>query len=241
MAGIQWLRSALHITLIYAMMPVFGLVYLPAALHRPAGAVAACKAWARFAIWTARWMVGIRTELRGTPPTGEVLVAAKHQSFLDILMIYASLPRAKFIMKKELTRAPVLGWYALRLGCVAVDRGKRTEAIRKMVTEVQAGRAEPGQLVIYPQGTRIPPGQSAPYKVGAAVLYTELGQSCVPVACNVGVFWPRRGIGRKPGTAIVEFLDPIPPGMTQEAFLETLEEVVETRSNALLAEAKEAT
>lgn len=235
--AIQWVRSFMHVVVIYGMMPVIGLLWLPAALRSKDGAIAACRTWATFAMWTARWMVGIRTEVRGTPPAGEVLIAAKHQSFLDIIIIYAAVPRGKFIMKKELAKAPVLGWYARRIDCVVVDRGKRAEAVRHMVNEVAAGRVDPGQLIIYPQGTRILPGVKAPYKVGAAILYAELNQPCVPVACNVGLFWPRRGIMRKPGVAVVEFLDPIPPGMTQDAFMETLEEEVETRSNALMAEA----
>ena len=235
--AIQYLRSLAHVVLIYAMMPVIGLLWLPAALHSKEGALNACRTWAAFAMWTARWMVGIRTEVRGTPPTGEVLIAAKHQSFLDILMIYNAVPRGKFIMKKELAKAPVLGWYAKRIDCVMVDRGKRAEAIRNMVAEVAAGQADPGQLIIYPQGTRILPGVKAPYKVGASVLYTESAQPCVPVACNVGLFWPRRGIMRRPGLAVVEFLDPIPPGEDAKEFLTRLEEVVETRSDALMAEA----
>ncbi len=234
---VQWIRSALHVALIYPAMAVYGLVYLPAALRSPDGAVAACRAWARFAIWTARWMVGLKLEVRGTPPTGEVLIAAKHQSFFDIIAIYSTVPRGKFIMKKELTRAPVLGWYALRIGCVPVDRGRRTEAIRRMVSDVARGKADPGQLIIYPQGTRIAPGVIAPYKVGAAVLYKELGQPCVPVACNVGLFWPRRGILRRPGTAVIEYLDPIPAGMTQGVFLAELEAAIEDRSDALMTEA----
>ncbi|PWG16493.1 lysophospholipid acyltransferase family protein [Salibaculum griseiflavum] len=237
MQFIQWLRSFVFVVVIYFAMIPYGLIYLPAALRSRDGAIAACHAWCRFVKWTAPWMVGIRTEVRGTPPTGECLIAAKHQSFLDIILIYSSVPRGKFIMKKELTKAPILGWYALRIGCVPVDRGKRAQAVQRMVADVEAGRADPGQLIIYPQGTRIPPGVKAPYKVGSSVLYSELGQPCVPVACNVGLFWPRKGIMRRPGTAVVEFLDPIPQGLTGRDFMNRLEHEVEERSNALMAEA----
>jgi len=233
----QWLRSLVFVIVIYGAMVPIGLLYLPYALYSRDGAIAACKAWCAFVCWAARWMIGLKTEIRGTPPTGEVLIAAKHQSFLDIILIYASLPRGKFIMKRELTRAPILGWYALRIGCVPVDRGKRAQAIQKMVADVGAGRADPGQLIIYPQGTRIAPGVRAPYKVGTGILYRETGQPCVPVACNVGLFWPRRGILRKPGTGVVEFLEPIPPGLAQDEFMARLEQVVEERSDALMAEA----
>jgi 1-acyl-sn-glycerol-3-phosphate acyltransferase len=106
-----------------------------------------------------------------------------------------------------------------------------------MVADVAAGRAQAGQLIIYPQGTRIAPGVKAPYKIGSGVLYSELGQDCVPVACNVGVFWPRHGIYRKPGLAVVEFLPRIKAGLPVDAFMARLESAVESRSVALMAEA----
>jgi 1-acyl-sn-glycerol-3-phosphate acyltransferase len=188
-------------------------------------------------IWTARWMIGLRSEVRGTPPTGEVMIAAKHQSFLDILLIFHAIPRGKFIMKRELLFAPILGQYAWRIGCVPVDRGKRGQAIAKMMRDVEAGLQSPGQLVIYPQGTRVAPGVSMPYKIGTGLLYEQLGQPCIPVAANVGVFWPKRAILRKPGLAVVEFLDPIAPGLPKDQFMARMSASIEERSNALMAEA----
>ena len=102
---------------------------------------------------------------------------------------------------------------------------------------MDAGLIEPGQLIIYSQGTRVAPGAKLPYKVGTAVLYEKTGQTAVPVATNVGVFWPRTGIYRKPGVAVVEFMDPIEPGLSKEDFMEVLETRVEARSNALMREA----
>jgi len=152
-------------------------------------------------------------------------------------MIFTALPTAKFIMKKEILRTPVIGQYAKLLGCVAVDRGKRGQAIDKMVRDVKAGRQEAGQLIIYSQGTRVAPGVSAPYKVGTGVLYEQLGQTCVPVATNVGVLWPRKGIIRRPGLAVVEFMEPMRPDLSREEFMDTLERDVEVKSNALMREA----
>lgn len=182
-------------------------------------------------------MVGLHTEVRGTPPTDEVLIAAKHQSFLDIILIFGAVPAGKFIMKRELMWAPILGQYALKIGCVPVDRGKRAQAIRKMATDVARGAQAPGQLIIYPQGTRIAPGVKAPYKIGSGVLYEQLGQDCVPVAANVGLFWPKRGIYRKPGVAVVEFLPRIVAGQKKDAFMIQLEQTVESHSNRLMREA----
>ena len=118
-----------------------------------------------------------------------------------------------------------------------VDRGKRGTAIKKMLVDVAAGTMGPGQMIIYPQGTRTAPGVHLPYKKGTAALYAQLEQSCIPVAANVGVFWPRHGIYRKPGVAVVEFLPAIPLGLPADQFMAALETSVETASNRLMAEA----
>lgn len=229
--------SLLFSAVIYLLMAVYGILGIPVALVSPAGANAVCRAWANTVKFLARVMLGLKTEVRGTPPTGEVLIAAKHQSFLDILIIFAALPRAKFIMKRELMWTPIIGLYAMRAGCVPVNRGKRGEAIRKMLADVKSGKDLPGQVVIYPQGHRIAPGVSAPYKAGAAALYAELGQPCVPVACNVGLFWPKNGLRRRPGTAVVEFLPAIPPGLAPAELMAKIEPLIEGESNRLMAEA----
>ncbi|MBM1311422.1 1-acyl-sn-glycerol-3-phosphate acyltransferase [Sulfitobacter mediterraneus] len=234
---LQWVRSIIYIIQVTIAMPIIGLAFAPWAMFSKAGAYKACKTYAGYAMWSARWLIGLRSEVRGEVPQGEVLVAAKHQSFLDIIMIFHALPRAKFIMKREIHWTPVIGQYTKRMEMIAVDRGKRGKAIAKMIEDVNAGRMEGGQLVIYSQGTRVAPGAHIPYKVGTAVLYGQLGQPCVPVATNAGYFWPRRGLYRRPGVAVVEFLTPIEAGLTKEAFMAELETRVERASEDLLLEA----
>lgn len=236
---LQWIRSILFVTFATLFMPVVGLLYAPWAMFSKRGAYAGCKAYAGGTMWVAKWLIGLRCEVRGTPPSGEALVAAKHQSFLDILMIFYALPSAKFIMKREIHWMPVIGQYTKRMQMVAVDRGKRGKAIAKMLADVEAGKAEPGQLVIYSQGTRVAPGVNVPYKKGTAALYEQMGQICVPVATNAGVFWPRRGLYRRPGVAVVEFLEPIQPGLHRDDFMALLQQRVEARSNELLDEARQ--
>ena len=238
--ALQWTRSLIYTAQVYLAMLVWGIVFLPAALVSRQAARFACRSYARYAMWTLRWMVGLRTEVRGEVPTDEVMVAAKHQSFLDILMIFAVLPRAKFIMKRELLWTPAIGLYAYRVGCVPVDRGKRGQAISKMLADVAKGRALPGQLVIYPQGTRVAPEENVKYKTGTAALFRELGQDCVPVATNVGLFWPRSGIMKRPGLGVVEFLPRIPADAPKATMMARLEYEVELASDKLLAEAKDA-
>ncbi|MBN8632259.1 MAG: 1-acyl-sn-glycerol-3-phosphate acyltransferase [Rhodobacterales bacterium] len=237
MTPIRWLLSLIFILQMYLAMAVIAVVFAPWALVSRRGARVACKTFCRWVIFSLHILTGLKSEVRGTPPTGECIIAAKHQSFLDIILIFNAVPAGKFIMKRELMYAPFLGQYALRIGCVPVDRGKRGAAIAKMKADVAKGTAEPGQLIIYPQGTRVAPGDVRPYKVGTGLLYEQLAQPCVPVAANVGVFWPKRGILRKPGLAVVEFLPTILPGEPIPAFMSRLETEIETHSNRLMAEA----
>ena len=235
--AIQWVRSLIYMTTVYVSIAVVGIVLFPWALVSRKGARTGCMAVCRFVRWLAPWMIGLKTEIRGTPPDYECLIASKHQSFLDVFLVFSALPAGKFIMKRLLMYAPIVGQYGMRIGCIPVDRGKRSAAIKQMLEGVRKGTDLPGQLIIYPQGTRIAPGVKAPYKVGTAVLYEQLKQPCVPVAANVGLFWPKRGVYRKQGTAVVEFLDPIPPGLPRTEFLPLLEKTIEEASTRLNEEA----
>ncbi|WP_106746366.1 lysophospholipid acyltransferase family protein [Yoonia maritima] len=235
--AIQWLRSLIFVGQMYVAMLVVGVLYLPAAIVSRRGAIAACHAYVRYIRWSSAWMIGLKWEIRGEPPTDEVMVAAKHQSFMDVLAIYGAIPRGKFIMKAILKYAPIIGQFGLRIGCIPVNRGKRGAAIRTMLADVKAGRALPGQLIIYPQGTRIAPGVKAKYKIGTGLLYRELGQPVVPVATNAGLYWPKRGIYRTPGTVIFEFLPRIETGMEVPEFMHQLETDIEAACDRLNAEA----
>jgi len=235
--ALQWVMSLLFIFQMYLSMAVMAIVLAPFAMISREGAIWSVRTYSAWVRWSARWMVGLRSEVRGQVPMDEVLICSKHQSFFDIIIIVSVLPRPRFIMKAELKYTPFLGWYAERIGCVPVNRGKGAKAVRQMIAGVEKMRDFPGQLMIYPQGTRVAPGVKKPYKIGSGVLYAGLKQACVPAGTNVGVFWPRHGIYRKRGLAVVEFLDPIAPGLSVDQFMTQLEEVVEESSNRLMAEA----
>ncbi len=236
-AAFRWLRSLLFIGQMYLMMFLLALFFFPMAVISRVWAFHGVHTYCHWVRWTAGWMVGLRSEVRGTVPDGEVLICSKHQSFFDIIIIVSALPRPKFIMKAELKWAPILGYFAKRIGCVPVSRGKKSKAVRQMIDGVEASRDTPGQLIIFPQGTRVAPGAYLPYKAGSGILYEGLAQDCIPAATNVGVFWPRHGITRQPGLAVVEFLPVIKAGKPVKAFMAELEETVETHSKRLMAEA----
>lgn len=233
----QLIRSLIFIFLMYFYMLILGIIFLIPTLLNKEVAHKAVKVYTSWVRKTAAVVVGLKSEVRGEIPTDEVLICSKHQSFFDIILIVDTVPRPKFIMKKQLVRAPILGYYALAIGCVPVDRGKRGAAVKQMIADVAAGRARAGQLIIFPQGTRVAAGAKLPYKVGAAVLYTESGQAAVPAATNVGVFWKKHGLTRYPGNAVVEFLPRIEPGLEIHEFTAKIEEVVESNSNRLMREA----
>ncbi|MCV6595903.1 MAG: 1-acyl-sn-glycerol-3-phosphate acyltransferase [Mangrovicoccus sp.] len=234
---LKWLRSLFFVFQMYAAMTLMALFFTPWGMFDRRGVFAGVHCYCRYVRWSARWIVGITSEVRGDVPQDEVLIAAKHQSFFDVIIICSVVPRPKFVMKAELRWLPIVGWYARRMGCVSVKRNQRGRAMSKMVDEAKQGIGEPGQLIIYPQGTRVAPDSRLPYKPGAGVLYAQLGQICVPAATNVGLFWPRFSVMREPGHAIVEFLDPIAPGMKPRAFMGALEAQVEAASEALMLEA----
>jgi 1-acyl-sn-glycerol-3-phosphate acyltransferase len=230
-------RSLVFDACLYALLLVMGILCAPMAIWSAEGANAAVKAYCRVVFVLLRAICGLKVEVRGVIPRGDVIVCAKHQSFLDIMILARFLPRVSFVMKRELRWAPILGLYALRIGSTPVARGQKSRAMRDMVAHAEQSAGGPRQLVIYPQGTRVAPGAMLPYRIGAGVLYERLGKPCVPAATNAGVFWGRRSPYRRPGTAVVEFLEPIPAGRPLAAFMAEVERVVETRSDALMREA----
>ena len=234
---IQWVRSLIFIAQMYIALPVIGFGLIPLALINRKYSYEIIRLYCNWVRWTASWMVGLRSEIRGEVPREACIIASKHQSFFDILLISSAVPRIKFIMKKELKWAPVINLYAYWTRTIPVDRGKKGTAIKQMVAAVKAGADEPSQLIIFPQGTRAPIGVRRPYKIGTGVLYKETGLKVVPAATNVGAFWPRHGIMRKPGLAVLEFLPPIEPGLEMDEFMARMEAEIEAASDKLAIEA----
>jgi 1-acyl-sn-glycerol-3-phosphate acyltransferase len=230
------LRSLVFNFLLFGLLLLMGLLCAPLALWSANGAYWSIKTYCRIILRLLALICGLRTEVRGPVPAGDVLICSKHQSFLDIIMLSAALPRAKFVMKKELKWTPVVGFYAMRIGSTPVNRGMRSRAMKDMVSHATRSRDGLGQLVIYPQGTRVAPGARLPYKIGAGVLYSRFGIPCIPVATNAGLFWGRNTVYRRPGLAVIEFLPEMPAGMPIETFMYQLEVAVETTSDTLMQE-----
>jgi len=232
----QWLRSLILVFLVYALMAVMGIVGAPVVLWKQTWTRGWMKLYARCVFVLSRWLGGLRVEVRGPVPSGAVVVASKHQSLLDVLILFATLPEPHFVMKRSLIWAPVLGLYALRAGCIWIKREKRGEG-KTMLRRLENRRKGSGQIVIYPQGTRVPPGEIRPYRRGAVLAYENFGLPLVLAATNVGWFWPKKGIIRRSGTGVLEFLETLPPGMPRAEAMQRMETMIETASNRLGEEA----
>jgi len=228
--------SALFVIWMYGLMAILGLLCSPLLLG-PRSWVRGCFALYRHLVFAGlRVLCGIRFEVRGREniPAGPALVASKHQSMFETLAFWHILPDPAIILKKELKYLPFFGWYAMKLKNVAIDRSAGASALKAMLRAARERAHEGRQVVIFPQGTRVEPGAPESYKPGVAGLYGAMDVPCVPVALNSGLYWPPSGFIRKPGTIIIEFLEPIPAGLPRARFMEQLESRIETASLALL-------
>jgi 1-acyl-sn-glycerol-3-phosphate acyltransferase len=230
------LRSLAFNTAFYLVTTLIAFGGLPALVSRSATRKVA-RFWARTTMWLLDVVGGVRIEYRGLEniPPGPLLVAAKHQSALETLALVTVFENFAYILKRELLWIPLIGWYLSRAGMVAIDRSKGSRAMAVMNESAVQAIGQGRQLIIFPEGTRRPPGAPPAYKLGISHLYVALGVPCLPVALNSGLYWPRRSLTRRPGTTVIEFLSPIAPGLERAAFLDLVQERIETASNALLA------
>jgi 1-acyl-sn-glycerol-3-phosphate acyltransferase len=230
-------RGITFVVAMYALLLGMGLVSLPTATFSRRAALGWAKRYCRSVFWLLRVICRIGCEVRGPVPDHPCIVASKHQSFLDVLMLIEALPAPRFVMKRSLLWVPVIGFYARRLGCVAIDRSARGEAVRVMIEGVGGWAGNRGQIIIFPQGTRVAPGARVPFRGGVLKLYSTFGLPVVTAAVNTGWFWPRTGTRRTPGTAVVEFLEEIPPGQPTERLLPRIEASIEAGSGRLARQA----
>lgn len=232
-----WLRSFLFNLAMYATAISVGLVATPALFLPRGAAVWVISALSRLIVWLLGAIAGTHYEVRGKIPEGAVLVASKHQSMWDTIIMVAILKDPAIVLKRELLWIPYYGWFSQKTNMIAIDRSSGASALRRMIAQAKAAFALNRPIVIFPEGTRAAPGAKLDYKPGVAALYRQLGVPCIPAAVNSGLFWPRRKMLRKPGTIVLEFLEPIPAGLDRHAFMAALETSIEGATTRLLAEA----
>jgi 1-acyl-sn-glycerol-3-phosphate acyltransferase len=197
--------------------------------------------WAASVLLLLRLIVGLDHEIRGLDrvPRSGCIIAMKHQSAWDALALPVVLGDPAVVVKRELLLLPFYGWYAARAGSIAIDRKAGAGALRQMLARARSVAAAGRPIVIFPEGTRVAPGERRAYQPGVAALYQALALPLVPAAVNSGLYWGRRSFVKRKGRIVLEFLEPIPPGRTRPRVMAELERRVETATAALLREGRE--
>ena len=209
-------RYAAFCILFYGGSALFVLATpLTAALGRRA-LLANVLSWLRWHRLVARMTLGITCRFENRPPPGQYLFAGKHHAMIETFELVLELGDPVVVLKRELARIPVWGWAARRYGMIVVDRDASATALRQMIRDAKAARAAGRQVLIFPEGTRVPMGAMPPLKSGFAGLYRALDLPVVPVAIDSGVVWPKHDPKRS-GVVTFRFGDPIPPGLPRAA------------------------
>ncbi|WP_113486155.1 lysophospholipid acyltransferase family protein [Rhizobium cremeum] len=233
------LRSIFFNTVFYANLILRMIVLSPVYFLMPRKkAFSIPKNWALSCHWLMERIVGTTFEIKGLEniPKGGYILAPKHQSFWDTFALLPWLDDPVYILKRELMWIPLFGWYAKKQRMIPVDRGARGKVMAAVMERAKQEMRNGRQLIIYPEGTRRPPGAEPLYKYGIARIYRDLQVPVVPVAMHPGIFWPRRKFMRYPGHFKVRILPPIEPGLDPDAFFATLIAQLEKASDELLLE-----
>lgn len=210
----DWLRSIAFAIFFYGLSVPIVLGTPVAALFGKRVLRPYCMGWARLGVWSARYILGIRMRVEGQRAAGPALYPAKHQAMFETMAIATMLDAPAIVMKRELAQIPLWGWAARRYGVIVVDRSANARALRQMMREAQAALGEGRSVLIFPEGTRVAPGETPPVRSGFAGLYRALGLPAVPVALDSGRLWPRRGPKRS-GIVTFRFGTPIAPGLAR--------------------------
>ena len=206
--------------------------------HTPVRAI--IKSYTRAMNWALRIIAGIRKEVRGRArlPEGAFVIAAKHQSWGDGFLVYPEVHNMAFVTGDHLERFPLVSGILRKLGAIVIDTCGGGEKKASSLSEGMENAKKDGRRVlIYPEGHLAPVGYHFRYKSGVWHMAEAMGVPVVPVATNIGVFWQQQESPRRTGKAVIEFLEPIPPGLPKEEFIARLTEAVEARTAELVAEA----
>ena len=236
-----FLRSILFAIILYLWSTILSPLYIPLMICRRRIFWRFCLSWCRSCLWIINKTLGIDFEIRGLknlPTDRPFIVASKHQSAWDTLIFNIIISDCAYVVKRELFWLPFFGWYLRRVGMIGINRKGGTIAIKRLITSCKTVLAGGRSIVIFPQGTRTPPGSTKTYLPGVGALYTQLKVPVVPAALNSGLFWPRRTILKRSGCIVVEFLPVIKSGLSSREFLNKLEGTIEPATKQLEEEAR---
>ena len=227
------LRSTLFALIFYPGTLLFVLAALAVAPLGDKGVQAVTHGWAAFHRFCTVALLGIRTRIEGEAPRGAVLVAGKHQSMYETIELVLILDMPAIVMKRELADIPLWGRVAQRYGIVPIDRAGGATALRRLLRAAAAATAAGRPIVIFPEGTRVPPGERPPLQPGFAGLYRALNLPVVPLALDSGRVWPRHKFVKRSGTVTFRFGEPIPPGLPRKEVEERVHAAINALENPL--------
>ncbi len=206
------LRNIAFMLVFYGLsIPIVLLAPVPAVMGQWA-LIGYAKGWMAFHRWSVRRLLGIRVRYEGPRPAGQVFYAGKHQSLFEPLELALELGAPAVIMRREFAKIPVWGWAAKRYGVIMVDRAASATALRALMRESKIARESGRSVMIFPEGTRVKPGERPSLKSGFAGLYKMLDLPVVPIATDIGLLWPKHG-WKRAGVATFRFGEPIAPGL----------------------------
>lgn len=208
-------------SLIYDLVFYLGSIpiVLGAALAIPFGqraVIAAARIWAQYHHLCTRWLLGIELRVEGALPRTGAIVAIKHEAMYETVEILRLFDAPAVVFKAELLRVPVWGTVARRHGVIPVARETGSAALRQMLKAARAATAQGRPILIFPEGTRVPHGESPPLRAGIAGLYKTLALPIVPVALDSGRLWPRQGFLKYAGVVTMRVGEIIPPGLGRD-------------------------
>lgn len=232
------IRSIAFNILFYVNITILAFLGLPTLLMKRRGVQGLARLWSRNSLWLLDKVCGAKVEFRGLEhlPKGACIIAAKHQSALETFALTTQMDDFTFVLKRELLRLPLFGWYLKGAEQIAIDRARRGQALADLTRQVGEAVAQGRQVFIFPEGTRKPAGAPPDYKSGVAHLCAATGAICVPVALNTGLYWPR-GFLRRPGRVVIEFLSPIKADPDKQRFMQLLQSRIESATARLIEEA----
>jgi 1-acyl-sn-glycerol-3-phosphate acyltransferase len=235
------MRSLLFSIAYWSISGFYVLVAAVAAMLPGSGLV---RATARFycnrMLWAMRWIAGIkvRVQRQDRLPEGAFIVAAKHHSWGDGFVMFAHVKNISFVAGDHMERIPLLRGILHKMGAIIVNNCGGPESRRALSEQAAAAHAEGRRILIFPEGHLAKVGEHFRYRTGVFHMYRDFDLPIVPVATNLGLFWPQEDFHKNPGLATVEFLDVIPTGLPREELMRRLETAIESRTAELIAEAR---
>jgi 1-acyl-sn-glycerol-3-phosphate acyltransferase len=198
----QWLGSVLFTLVLFVSVPIYGTVALLTAPLPRRSTYAVAVAWVDSMFWLLRVLCRLdyRVEGREHLPTRNGIVLLKHSSAWETLAQIRIFPKQTWVLKRELMWVPILGWVLWLLNPIAIDRRGGGAAVQQVLDQGHARLTEGFWVMIFPEGTRMPVGETRRYGMSGALLAAAEGLPVIPVTHNAGYFWPRRGWLKKPGT-----------------------------------------